>query len=166
VAERDIATADFDLRPRYDDYERNKISGYGASNTIAVTLRDVDKLEDVLVAALEAGATSVYGIEFSVTNLRELRDQAREMAVEAALEKADDMAAAAGVQRGGVTNIHEDAWDYGYMGWFRGGSRWTNTQNVVQNLAEVGAVTLEDGGISLGKISVKAQVSLTAEIVP
>ena len=35
---------------------RNVISGYGARNTIGVTLRDVQKLEPVLVAALEAGA--------------------------------------------------------------------------------------------------------------
>jgi hypothetical protein len=37
---------------------------------------------------------------------------------------------------------------------------------VVQDLATEGALTLEDGSISLGQIVVKAQVTLTAEIVP
>ena len=166
IAERDISTAHFTLRPRYDDYDWNVISGYEARNTIAVTLRDVQELEPVLVAALEAGATAVDGIEFSITNLRELRDETRELAIQAALEKAAAMSAAAGVALGDVTNIREDALHYGYFGSWRGDRQWTNVQNVVQDLADEGALTLEDGSISLGQIVVKAQVSLTAEIVP
>ncbi len=166
IADKDIATANLTLQPRYDDYDWNVISGYGARNTIAVTLRDVGKLEPVLVAALEAGATSVDGVEFSVTNLRELRDRARDLAVKAALEKAEAMCESAGVRVGNVTGINEDSWYSGYFGWSGGRNQWTNVQNVVQDLAAEGAITLEDGSISLGQIVVKAQVSLTAEIVP
>jgi uncharacterized protein YggE len=166
VEDKDIATANLTIQPRYEDYDRNVISGYGTRNAIAVTLREVEKLEPVLIAALEAGATSVDGIEFSVTNLRELRDQARELAVKAALKKAAAMADAASVQVGSVTGIREDAWDYGYYGWWGGRNQWTNYQNVVQDLASEGAITLEDGSISLGQIVVKAQVTLTAEIAP
>jgi uncharacterized protein YggE len=164
VAERDIATANFSLQPRYDDYKYNAISGYGARNTIAVTLRDVQKLEAVLVAALEAGATAVDGVEFSVTNLRQLRDQARKLAVQAAMEKAAAMAEAAGLATGQVTNIHEDNWNTYFGSWY-GSRQWTNVQNVVQDLSNEGAITLEDGSISLGQIVVQAQVSLTAELV-
>ena len=166
IAERDIATAHFILQPEYEDgYYHRQIVGYWTLNTIAVTLRDVEKLEPVLIAALEAGATSVDGIEFSITNLRQLRDEARELAVQAALEKAAAMAAAAGMALGDVTNVHEDAWHYGYFGSWRGSRQWTNYQNVVQDLAAEGAITLEDGSISLGQIVVKAQVSLTAGLV-
>jgi uncharacterized protein YggE len=166
VADKDVATANLTLQPRYDDYDRNVISGYGARNTIAVTLRDVEKLEPVLVAALEAGATSVDGVEFSVTNLRELRDRARDLAVKAALEKAEAMSESASVRVGNVTGIREDSWYSGYFGGWGSRNHWTNVQNVVQDLAAEGAITLEDGSISLGQIVVKAQVSLTAEIVP
>jgi hypothetical protein len=114
---------------------------------------------------LEAGATSVDGVEFSVTNLRELRDRARDLAVKAALEKAEAMSESAGVRVGNVTGIHEDSWYSGYFGWWGGRNQWTNVQNVVQDLAAEGAITLEDGSISLGQIVVKAQVSVTAEIV-
>jgi hypothetical protein len=65
-----------------------------------------------------------------------------------------------------VTGIHEDSWYSGYFGWWGGRNQWTNVQNVVQDLAAEGAITLEDGSISLGQIVVKAQVSLTAQIVP
>jgi len=167
VKDKDIATANLTLQPRYEDYDWNVISGYEARNTIAVTLRDVEKLEPVLVAALEAGATSVDGVEFSVTNLRELRDRARDLAVKAALEKAAAMSESAGVRVGNVTGIREDSWYSGYFGWWGSGrNQWTNVQNVVQDLAAEGAITLEDGSISLGQIVVKAQVTLTAEIVP
>jgi uncharacterized protein YggE len=166
IADKHIATANLTIQPRYDDYDWNVISGYGARNTIAVTLRDVEKLEAVLVSALEAGATTVDGIEFSVTNLRELRDRARDLAVKAALEKAEAMTEAAGVKVGNVTSIHEDSWYSGYYGWWGGRNQWTNVQNVVQELAGEGAITLEDGSISLGQIVVKAQASLTAEILP
>jgi uncharacterized protein YggE len=165
IQDKDIATANLTLQPRYDDYDWNVISGYASRNTIAVTLRDVEKLEPVLVAALEAGATSVDGVEFSVTNLRELRDRARDLAVKAALEKAEAMSESAGVRVGNVTGIHEDSWYSGYFGWSGGRNQWTNVQNVVQDLAAEGAITLEDGSISLGQIVVKAQVSVTAEIV-
>ena len=165
IAERDVATADFSLHPRYHDYDRNTISGYGARNTIAVTLRDVQKLESVLVAALEAGATSVDGIDFSITTLRQLRDQAREQAIRAALEKATDMAGAADMTLGNVTNIVEGSGRYYFGSSYNGSQRqWTNYQNVVQDLSSEGAITLEDGSISLGQIVVQAQVNLTAEL--
>ncbi len=165
IAERHIATAHFDIHPRYDDYDRNAINGYSTRNTIAVTLRDVEKLERVMIAALEAGATSIDGIEFSITKLRQLRDEARELAVKAALEKAAAMAASAGSTIGNVTNISEETWHTGYFGSWRGNRQWTNYQNTVQDLADEGAITLDDGSISLGQIVVKAQVNLTAELM-
>ena len=90
------------------------------------------------------------------------------MAIKAALEKAEAMAASAGMALGNVTNIHEDSWHYGYFSWRRSGNRqWTNVQNVVQELAGEGGIMLDsDGSLSLGLIVVQAQVGLTAEIVP
>lgn len=164
IADKDIATASFTLQPEYDDWSsRRKIVGYWARNTIVVTLRDVAQLESVLVAGLEAGANAVDGIEFSVTNLRELRDQARAQAVQAAMEKAAAMAGVANLALGDVTNINENSWYSGYYG--PSGRQWTNTQNVVQDLSDAGALTIEDGSIALGQIVVRAEVSLTAEMV-
>jgi uncharacterized protein YggE len=166
VNARDIATAHFTLQPKYDDtYLQRRIVGYWTQNSVAVTLRDIENLEPVMIAALEAGANSVDGVEFSVTNLRQLKDRARTMAVRAAVEKAEAMAAAADLTLGNVTGIHEGAGYYGYFGFWRNSRQWTNVQNVVQELAAEGAITLEDGSISLGRIVVQAQVSLTAELI-
>jgi uncharacterized protein YggE len=163
IADKDMATASFTLQPEYDDWSRRQIIvGYWARNTIVVTLHDVAQLEDVLVAGLEAGANAVDGIEFSVTNLRELRDQARAQAVQAAMEKAAAMAEVANLALGDVTNINENSWYSGYYA--PSGRQWTNYQNVVQDLSNEGALTIEDGSIAVGQIVVRAEVSLTAEM--
>jgi len=166
IADKDLATACFNLQPEYDSYApRRKVVGYWARNTIAVTLRDVALLEPALVAALEAGATAVDGIDFSVTNLRPLRDQAREQAVKAAMEKARDMAAAAGLAVGTVTSISENSYNYGYYGYYGLNRQWSNVQNVIQDLEAAGAIVFEDGSIALGEIIVRADVSLSASML-
>ncbi len=163
IQSSDIATADFSLYPEYENWDvRKDVRGYYANNTIAVTLRDIAKVEEVLVEALEVGATTVQGIEFSVTNLRRLRDDARAQAVQAALDKAGAMASVAGMSIGRVTSIGENSWSY-YGGFSR---RWTNTQNVVQEAGGEGEALLEDGSISLGKISVRAEVNISVELRP
>jgi len=167
IEEKDISTAHFILEPDYEDgyYQRN-IVGYWTRNTLAITLRDVDKLESVLITALDNGATSIDGVEFSVTNLRELKDQARELAIEAALEKAEDMADAAGMTVAGVTGIQENSDYWHYFGTWRNSQQWTNVQNVVQELAADPSSDDGEDSISLGQIVVKAQVSLTAAMQP
>lgn len=163
VAEKELATDHFSLFPEYQDWAKHElVRGYYANNSIAVTVHDVSKVEEVLVVALEAGATSVQSIEFSVSNLRELRDRARALAVEAALEKAADMAAVADMGTGHVTTIQE-----GYLGFYGGYSRsWTATQNVIQDTGGESALLLEDGSISLGQITVRAEVSMSVELRP
>jgi hypothetical protein len=164
VARTDVATADFSIQPRYSNYGQNTITGSLARNTVAVTLRDVQQLEGVLVAALEAGTTTIDGVEFSVTNLRDLRDRARDQAVRAAMEKAAAMATSAGRSVGEVTDITEHATQH-YFGSWSASRQWTNYQNVVQELAGEGGLVLEDGTLSLGQIVVQAEVNLTAELV-
>ncbi len=153
IAEQDISTAHFTLEPDYEDgyYQRN-IVGYWTRNTLSITLRDVDKLESVLITALENGATSIDSVEFSVTNLRELKDQARELAVEAALEKAEDMADAAGMRVTGVTGIQENSDYWHYFGAWRSSQQWTNVQNVVQEFAADPSSDDGEDSISLGTI--------------
>lgn len=164
LAEKDIATANLTIAPEYDGYTpRKQVIGYWTRHTIGVTLRDVSLLEPVLVAALEAGATAVDGVEFSVSNLRALRDQARAQAVQAAMEKAAAMAGAAHMALGNPTSISENGW---YSGYYGGNRQWTNYQNVVQDMSDSGAIALEDGSIALGQIVVRAEVSLTLELLP
>jgi hypothetical protein len=81
--------------------------------------------------------------------------------MQAAREKADDLASAAGAEAGCVMNINENSWSHYNGGWYNQ-NRDLWTQNTVQNVAPVGGeagALSEDGPVNLGQISVRAEVS-------
>jgi uncharacterized protein YggE len=129
--------------------------------SIVIVLKNVSRMEEALAAAVDAGATHIHDVQFETTELRKYRDQARALAVKAAIEKARDLAAAAGRK---VSEQPEGigAWSYGGRSWY--GSGWGGmrggyaAQNVVQ---ESGGGSGGSGTIALGRISVTASVSLT-----
>jgi uncharacterized protein YggE len=161
IEEKDIVTDWYVINPIYDDSNSLTIEGYRIDNIVAVTLRDISKVNKVIVTALQAGANQVVNVEFYLSDLRKYRDQARDLAMKAAQEKAGDLASAAGAQTGCVMSINENSWSYYNGGWY-GQSRDLWTQNVVQNAApsggESGALT-EEGPVTLGQISVRAEVN-------
>jgi uncharacterized protein YggE len=134
--------------------------------TIMVTLRDLTKFEDLITEVISAGVTNVHGVEFRTTELRKYKDQARELAIKAAQEKARDLAKGVDQKIGVPTNIYED-YVYsrsGYSSWW--GSYWGSNsvaQNVVQEVSGSGDLSYEDGALP-GQISVRAQVSVTFEL--
>lgn len=105
---------------------------------------------------------SIHGIEFRTTDLRKYRDQARDLAVEAAQERTLDLSGALDMQIGAPISIQE-----GSMSWWYWGSNWwgsgnyTMSQNAVQNAGGSGAGM--ESGIP-GKISVRANVSVVFEM--
>jgi len=162
VAEKDIVTDWYVIQPIYKNYDSLNIEGYRINNVVAVTLRDINQVNKVIVAALDAGANQVVNVEFYLSDLRKYRDQARDLAMKAAGEKAKDLAAAAGAETGCVMNINENTWSQYYGGWYGGQSRDLWTQNVMQNAAPAGGESglLTDAGpVNLGQISVRAEVS-------
>ncbi|MBM3122744.1 MAG: DUF541 domain-containing protein [Chloroflexi bacterium] len=160
VAEKDIATDWYIIEPLYDSYDSLYIKGYRINNLVAVTLRQASRVTPVVAAALKAGANQVVNVEFYTNELRKYRDQARELAMQAAGEKAAALAQAAGAQRGCVRSITENTWSYFNSWWYgRGQNQWA--QNVVQNALPAGSSGgTGDGPVSLGQISVQAEVSI------
>jgi uncharacterized protein YggE len=126
-------------------------------------LRDVSKTSTVIAAALQAGANQIVNVEFYTSELRKYRDQAREMAMIAASEKARALAAAAGAETGCVLSITENSFSSYYGGWYAGRDRSLMTQNSIQNAAPPSAAGSngETEPLSLGQISVRAEVGAT-----
>ena len=166
VPAQDISTHYFVLRPEqdYKQVGESKIVGYWTENAVVVTLREVDQLSDVLAAALEAGATTVDDLTFTTTRLRELRDEARSLAVKAAMEKAHALAGAANVSVGQVQAIGENSWSTYYGLWTSRGQLANLQQNVMQAASAPNAPQLDDGEFSLGQMVVQAQVELTVAL--
>ena len=160
IEEKDIVTDRYVIEPMYDDYNSLTIEGYRIYNMVAITLQDISKVNEVLIASLNAGANQVVNVEFYLKDLRKYRDQARELAMVAAGEKAQDLAEAAGAEVGCILNIGENTWSYFSGGWWaHNNNLWT--QNTVQNIPTANGQTgdSEFGPVNLGQISVRAEVS-------
>jgi uncharacterized protein YggE len=80
---------------------------YRVNNMIQVTIRDLDKVGDVLDAAVEAGANNVWGVSFGLDNTEALEAQAREKAVADARSRAESLAKLNGVAMGDVISVSE-----------------------------------------------------------
>lgn len=167
IESRDISTNHYVIEPLYEDYDSLHIKGYRIYNVIAITMRDVDKTSDAIATSFQAGANQVVNVEFYTSELRKYRDQAREMAMKAASEKADALALAAGAQTECVLNISENSWSYfnGWNWWSGGNNQNLWTQNAVQNVAPTGGGSSSDESpVSTGMISIRAEVSATFAI--
>jgi len=98
IAERDIQTAQLNVNPKYA-YEPNvppKLTGYEASNQVAITVRDLKRLGATVDAAVSAGATNVNSIAFGLVDPTAAEDAARLEAVKALQAKAELYAKAVG----------------------------------------------------------------------
>ena len=159
VAEKDISTDYYIIHPVYEDYSSLDIKGYRINNTLIVNLKDVGKVSQVLAAALSTGANEVIDVQFKTSQLRQYRDQARQLAMKAAQEKGRDLAGATSAQVGCVLNIDENSWSYYGYPW-QSGRYQPMAQNVVQNAPGGEQPPSDDGPISLGQIAVQAEVQV------
>jgi len=83
IRERDIQTQGIQLQPDYRwDAEpggrgRQTLIGYVAGNSVQIKTRDIDALTKLLDALTAAGADSVYGPNFGISDPAPLRREAR-----------------------------------------------------------------------------------------
>jgi uncharacterized protein YggE len=115
IEQKDIQTARFSVQPVYVRQQNvaPKLSGFNVSNQVNVTIRQIDKVGEVLDRLLTTGATDVGDVEFLHADPAKALDQAREAAMADARRKAELYAHASGLSLGGVTFITEDS-GYGY----------------------------------------------------
>lgn len=139
VPAENISTQNFSLYPQYYYPENSpaRISGYTADEQLYIKISAVEgmSLEDSVAQVIETastqGANQVIGIAFNASNLDELKQQARLLAIEDARSRAEITADAAGVKLGKVIGWWENQiyvpgnpvpyYDYGYGGEMGGG---------------------------------------------
>ena len=112
IDDKDIKTTGLNLYPQYNNGSPAKVVGYTISEQLQVTVRDLDKVGDVVDSATADGATDVNGISFDVSDPAKATNDARAAAVDAAKASAQAMASAAGVSLGGVVSISETQASY------------------------------------------------------
>ncbi len=110
IPPKDIQTVSFTISPVTERKpDRRIIRYYHVQNSVRVTVRNLDRLGELLDAVVGAGANRVSSIQFDVSKRRELEDEARRKAVQDARRKAELLAEAAGVRVGPVLRITEGA---------------------------------------------------------
>ena len=110
IADEDIQTDYYSvniLRDYSENADPTLITGFEIVNQLRVTVRETDQLGELLDAAVNAGANSIYGVTFYVDDQTEAASEARAEAVEDARTKAEELAAAAGMTLGPVVAISE-----------------------------------------------------------
>lgn len=156
VEDKDIRTNNFSIwsNPQYDEF--GQISGTGTTyvvdNTVNVTVRDINKLGDLLDSAITAGANSIYSIQFDVEDKTKAQEEARTKAVEDAKAEAAGLAETSGVTLDVIQNIsyYEGGGSYYYdMGYGKGGGG--------------GGASVESAAVPIqpGQLAVTVTVSMT-----
>jgi uncharacterized protein YggE len=112
IEQKDIRTSQFSVQPIYalpQSGAEQKVIGFGASNQVTVTVRQIGRVGEMLDRLVAAGATDVGNIAFLHSDLSKVLDQAREAAVADARRKAELYAHAAGLTLGAVAWITEES---------------------------------------------------------
>lgn len=108
VEEADIVTAYINTYPVYNYIDGGQsLRGYRVEHMLAVTVRDLSIVGQVLDSALAAGANDTGGIAYKSSREKDVYLQALALAVEDAGAKADALAIATGMWLGSIEEIHE-----------------------------------------------------------
>jgi hypothetical protein len=109
IAAKDIQTSGLNLNAQYA-YEQNqppKLTGYQASNQVAVIVHDLPRLGAAVDATVNAGANQINGIGFGLQDPTTAENAARQEAVKALQAKADLYAKATGYRVTRLVSLNE-----------------------------------------------------------
>jgi len=112
VEDKDIQTTRFSIQPVFDYPDgRQVLRGFEVTNMVTAKVRDIDRLDDVLDDAAEAGGdvVQIQGLRFDIDDPSELEAEAREDAVSEARDKGETLADLSGVSLGKPISISESA---------------------------------------------------------
>jgi uncharacterized protein len=110
IDQKDLQTSGYSIYPVYDDSSLGfgqKIRYCQVTNTLTVTVRDVNRTGDFIDIAVASGANQAFGITFTLSEerMRVARNVALRKAVGQARADADTVAAAVGVKILGVRDV-------------------------------------------------------------
>ncbi len=132
--------------------------GFEATKSITVKLRDLSKYETLISGMLEVGVNRISSVSFRSSEELEKRKQARVLAIKAAREKAEYLAAQLGQKLGQPLWVAEFRRETPGM---------PGSSNVAYAYAREGEAEpdSEQGTIAPGSITIRAQVEASFELV-
>ena len=148
IDSKDVQAAKLEIEPQYNQNgEGQVLEFYRIEKRIDITMRDLKRFDDLLTAALQAGANRIESISFETSEPRRYMDEARRLAVVAAKEKAVAMARELDATVGKVHSMSE-------------GSPF----ELVTKSSTNASMSYEYGSSNFGQIPVTAEVSVSFEL--
>lgn len=159
IEAKDIKTTSFNLNPVYNWTEKDgqKLVGYEVSQNVTLKVRDLDKMGDIIAKTTEKGANQVGNITFTIDDEFALKNEARELAITKAKEKAQLIAKQTGMKLGKVKSVDESFYspmvDYSY-------------RNAAKEMLGSGVAmdAMEAPSIEVGQNEVRVDVNLVYEV--
>lgn len=93
-----LPTSRLDVRPRTSNVDGQRVTTYQAQSLVRLRVWDLDRVGEILSAAVAAGATNIESLDYRSTREREGRDEALRLATEEANRDARLMAEAQGME--------------------------------------------------------------------
>jgi uncharacterized protein YggE len=114
IEEKDLRTSNFDIQPKYSrpgkdeaGTHKRRIVGYTVRHTLAVIVRDLDKVGTILQTSIELGVNQGGHIQFGNANPEQAINEARKLAIKDARSRAQTLARAADVELGRLLEVSE-----------------------------------------------------------
>ncbi len=107
IENKDIDAANINTQPQYDYSKQGKpqLTGYQATRQVTVTVRKIDKLNDLLDGALKGGLNEIRSVTPGVADAARYQQQARQEAIKDAISQARALAAGFHAELGPVWSI-------------------------------------------------------------
>jgi len=148
-----IQSTNLSVYPQYGEFGQSIPEAYMTQRSVTVTIKDVNRFDEILTGIYKTGANRVDGIEYRTSELQKHREQARKLAMQAAKQKAIALTSELGAKVGRVYNINETSSEGYPAPMYR--SRIANKM-MESAVADAGEPT-----ISVGQITVSASVDVS-----
>ena len=114
IEKKDIDAANLRTQPEYDYTKEGKavLKGYRAVRQVQVTLRQLEKLNELLDGALKSGLNEIRTVELGVANPDQYRNKARQEAIDDATQQAGELAKGFNAKLGSVYSIRYHVANY------------------------------------------------------
>lgn len=106
----DIKTTDYNVYENQvwnSDKQEYESKGWVVSQNVAIKVRDLTKVADIISVAGQNGVTNIYGLNFSTEDVDAFKQQARDEAIASAKSQAQAIADGLGVDLDGVVSYSE-----------------------------------------------------------
>ena len=114
VDKKDINAANLSTQPEYEYLKdgKSQIKGYRAVRQVEVTLRQLDKMSDLLDGALKAGLNEIRSVSLGVAQPETYKNKARQAAIDNAISQAQQLAEGFHTQLGPVYSVRYHVTNY------------------------------------------------------